>query len=63
MRYLFNCEKCGEFEVSMSYKDLPLKNCPNCNKPDPERVYTSFRTGQIDGFCGKSYMWNSSDKG
>ena len=57
MRYLFFCENCGEFEISMSYKELPLKICPKCNKENPERIYTGFHTGQVSGFCGHSNTW------
>lgn len=39
MIYKFNCAKCGEIEVSMSHKDLPLKECPTCQTPNPERIW------------------------
>lgn len=39
MIYTYNCENCGEIEVQMSYKDLPLKNCPECNSTKIERIW------------------------
>lgn len=59
MRYLFNCKNCGEIEVVMSHKELPLEKCPNCNSENPERIYTSFKTGNVEGFCGHSSTWNN----
>jgi putative FmdB family regulatory protein len=60
MRYLFDCKNCGKMEVVMSYKDLPLLNCPQCGMEKPERIYTRFYTGNIEGFCGNSNTWNNS---
>lgn len=39
MIYTFNCENCGDIEVTMSHKDLPLEKCPNCNSAKIERVW------------------------
>ncbi len=40
MYYKYYCKECEkEHEVKMSYKDLPLKNCPECHSEDIERVW------------------------
>lgn len=37
--YTYNCDKCGLLEVTMSYKELPLKQCPNCESTNVARVW------------------------
>lgn len=44
-RYTYECDKCGIIEVTMSYKDLPLKECPYCKSANVERVW--FNTSQV----------------
>jgi len=59
MYYKYYCNKCEkEVEVKMSYKDLPLKNCPECNSEDVERVYSSV--GQVWKTSG-SYKYGVSE--
>lgn len=54
MVYTFKCEKCGEIEVTMSYKELPLKECPHC-KGKVERVFKPVMdVWKCGGAYGKS---------
>ena len=33
-RYEYQCERCGiHFERVQSFKDMPVKTCPECNGP------------------------------
>lgn len=62
MRYLFNCKNCGDFEINMSHTELPLEKCPTCGEENPERIFSTFHTGHVNGFCGNSNTWNNSNK-
>lgn len=39
MTYTFNCEKCGEFDITMSHNEIKeIIKCPNCGN-DSRREY------------------------
>lgn len=55
MLYQYNCQNCGEIEVNISYKDLPLKECPQCKSTEIERIYKAVSSvWKCDGAFGKS---------
>jgi hypothetical protein len=45
----------------MSHKDLPLKNCPLCGHPEPERVWQPINS-KVPGGFGKSWMQGNKKK-
>lgn len=58
--YTFECDNCGIYEHIMSPDNLPLKECPICGEPNPERIFQPINSKVLGGF-GKSWM-PSSDK-
>jgi putative FmdB family regulatory protein len=57
--YTFECENCNTFNYNMSYKDLPLKQCPHCGSVTIRRVFQPTNS-KVPGGFGKS--WEHSDK-
>ena len=57
MKYTYRCKACEHvFEATQSMKDAPLKDCPNCEAPELQKVIHpssfGFKTG--GGVFGKS---------
>lgn len=60
--YTYRCDCQPEpFEIQAKPSEIPLKNCPHCNKENPERVYSSTVYGSFpDGGAYKSASyWNN----
>jgi putative FmdB family regulatory protein len=38
MTYDYECEQCGEFEVTQKFGAAPIKNCPHCKGKEVERL-------------------------
>ncbi|MGE5327999.1 MAG: FmdB family zinc ribbon protein [Deltaproteobacteria bacterium] len=52
--YTFICEKCGEIELNISMKDIPLKECPKCGSKNIQRKFRpTVSIWKCDGACGK----------
>jgi putative FmdB family regulatory protein len=53
--YSFYCKGHQEtFEHTMSPDDLPLKQCPICGQPEPERIFQPINS-KVPGGFGKSW--------
>lgn len=50
--YEYSCKNCGIIEVRQSINDVPLKNCPQCEKEKVERLIST--TG-APHFRGKGF--------
>ena len=54
--YTYRCESCGvRFERQQSFKDEPLKRCPECNKNSLRKVLTPA------GVVFKGSGWYATD--
>ncbi len=54
--YTYRCESCGiQFERQQSFKDEPLKRCPECNKSSLRKVITPA------GIVFKGSGWYATD--
>jgi putative FmdB family regulatory protein len=55
MTYEYLCQACGHhWEAQQSIKDDPLRDCPNCGKPEAKR-----QISQGPGFILKGGGWYS----
>lgn len=54
--YTYRCESCGvQFERQQSFKDEPLKRCPECSKNSLRKVMTPA------GIIFKGSGWYATD--
>ncbi len=54
--YIYRCESCGvQFEKHQSFKDEPLKVCPECNEASLRKVLTPA------GIVFKGSGWYATD--
>ena len=48
MTYLYDCNKCGSFEVEQSIKDEAIRKCPKCGE-SVERLITNTSHAILKG--------------